>query len=68
MMLYWPSGSQDQDSETGKKVKLAIKAMNKEDKFSWLNLHMRGVKILKSGPNTTPELAPLVSGKKMRLS
>ena len=33
-----------------KQVNLEVKAMNEEEKLSWLNLHMQGVKILKSGP------------------
>ena len=36
--------------KTIKQVNLAIKAMNEEEQLSWLNLHMQGVKILKSGP------------------
>ena len=41
-----------------KKVNLAIKEMNEEDKVSWLNLHMQGVKILKSGPQHKYDTRP----------
>ena len=41
-----------------KKVNQAIKEMNEEDKVSWLNLHMQGVKILKSGPQHKYDTRP----------
>ena len=47
--------------ETIKQVNLAIKAMNEEEQLSWLNLHMQGVKILKSGPQHKYDTRP---GKK----
>ena len=44
--------------ETIKQVNLAIKAMNEEEQLSWLNLHMQGVKILKSGPQHKYDTRP----------
>ena len=41
-----------------KQVNLAIKALNEKDKLSWLNLHMQGVKILKSGPQHKYDTRP----------
>ena len=41
-----------------KKINLAVKALNEEEQVSWLNLHMQGVKILKSGPQHKYDTRP----------
>ena len=63
-LAEWQAGPGFRDRyDEIKKVNLAIKAMNQEDKVSWLNLHMQGVKILKSGPqhkyDTRPGVTPV---------
>ena len=64
VIAEWKPGPGFRDRyEEIKKVNLAIKAMNEEDKLYWLNLHMQGVKILKSGPqhkyDTRPGATPV---------
>ena len=44
--------------KTIKEINLGIKAMNEEEQLSWLNLHMQGVKILKSGPQHKYDTKP----------
>ena len=41
-----------------KEINLAVKALNEEEQVSWLNLHMQGVKILKSGPQHKYDTRP----------
>ena len=58
-LAEWQAGPGFRDRyDEIKKVNLAIKAMNQEDKVSWLNLHMQGVKILKSGPQHKYDTRP----------
>ena len=59
LLAEWKPGPGFRDRyEEIKKVNLAIKALNEEDKLSWLNLHMQGVKILKSGPQHKYDTKP----------
>ena len=41
-----------------KQVNLEVKAMNEAEQLSWINLHMQGVKILKSGPQHKYDTKP----------
>ena len=59
VLAEWKPGPGFKDKyQDIKKVNLAIKAMNEDDNLSWLNLHMQGVKILKSGPQHKYDTRP----------
>ena len=59
VLAEWEPGPGFKDKyQDIKKVNLAIKAMNEDDNLSWLNLHMQGVKILKSGPQHKYDTRP----------